>query len=131
MINLLSQVIGYFLKIIHGRIYNTCERDIGSTGGVRQDFGTREALFSLIVLLKKCRNQLKDFVLCYIDYQKALDYVKHAELIKLIQNKMIDENDQICIKKNLQTPPDETTQSFSIENGVRQGCVLYPCLFLL
>ena len=44
-------------------------------------YGTREALFGLNVLLQKCRDQSQN--LCFIDYEKAFDRVKHTELINL------------------------------------------------
>lgn len=138
MISLMSQVLKLFTKIIHGRIYNRCEKEISTTQfGFRQGFGTREALFSLSVLLQKCRDQRKNVCVCFIDYQKAFDCVNHSELIKLLEEKMVDRNDLAFIKKLYLNQiasvkvGNETTSSFPIEKGVRQGCVLSPLLFNL
>ncbi|CAG9833658.1 unnamed protein product [Diabrotica balteata] len=69
MISLLSQVLKLFLKIIHIRIYNRYERDNSPTQfGFRQRFRTREAFYSLTVLLQKCRDQQKYVFLCFTDY---------------------------------------------------------------
>lgn len=138
MISLMSQVLKLFTKIIHRRIYNRCEKEISPTQfGFRQGFGTREALYSLNVLLQKCRDQQKDVCLCFIDYQKAFDSVKHTELTGLLRERMVDDNDLAFIE-NLymnQTATvkvgNDTTQSFPIERGVRQGCVLSPLFFNL
>jgi len=66
----------------------------GSTQfGFKNGFGTREALFSLTVLLKKYRVQQKDVFLCFVDYQKAFDSVKHTEMVGLLRGRMIDHNE--------------------------------------
>ena len=49
------------LKIIHKRIYHKCERNISDNQfGFKSGIGTREALFSLQVLIQNCRDMNKD-----------------------------------------------------------------------
>ncbi|CAG9828610.1 unnamed protein product, partial [Diabrotica balteata] len=75
--------------------------------------------------------------LCFIDYPKAFDCVNHSELIRLPQERSIDENDLKIIKNLYMNQVAsvrvglESTSCFSIEKGVRQGCVLSPLLFNL
>ena len=138
LISLMSHALKVFLKIIHHRIYKKCEMDMGvEQFGFRHGFGTREALFSVMVLAQKCRDQRKDLFICFIDYEKAFDKVRHNTLLKCLTKKGLDKND-IDIIKNLYWSQEATvtteageTEALQIRRGVRQGCVLSPLLFNL
>jgi len=52
--------------------------------GFRNSVGTREAIFSLQVLIQRARDVNHDVYACFIDYQKAFDRVKHDKLIKIL-----------------------------------------------
>ena len=136
LISLMSHVLKIALRIIHQRIYTKCDQYVGEEQfGFRLGYGTREALFGLNVLLQKCRDQSQDVHLCFIDYEKAFDRVKHTELINLLCERGVDQCDSNFIK-NLyweQTASvkieDKLTNSVPIRRGVRQGCILSPTLF--
>lgn len=136
LISLMSHTLKIFLKIIHRRIYKKCEENFNNTQfGFRNGFGTREALFSINVLIQRCRDVNQDVHLCFIDYQKAFDRVKHNKLIRLLQNIGLDTRD-IKLIENLywnQTASilveDNSTPDIEICRGVRQGCILSPLLF--
>ena len=138
LISLMSHALKIVLKIIHQRIYRKCEQNISDEQfGFRQGLGTREALFGLTVLLQKCRDQSQDVYLCFIDYEKAFDRVRHTELIKLLNGQGLDCKD-VTLIKNLYWQQsaairvgDNTTADVPIKRGVRQGCVLSPLLFNL
>ena len=77
----------------------------------------------------------KDVYVCFIDYSKAFDTVKHEPLIELLQSLDIDPQDvkllanlywnqQVVVRHN-----GEISESISIKQGVRQGCVASPHLF--
>ncbi|CAF4958238.1 unnamed protein product [Pieris macdunnoughi] len=81
-ISLMSQVLKLFLSIIHERIRGKCDAQISeSQFGFRSGVGTREALFSLNVLVQKCRDLQTDVIICFVDYEKAFDRVKHEVLL--------------------------------------------------
>lgn len=138
LISLMSHTLKIVLKVIHQRIYRKCEQNISDEQfGFRQGLGTREALFCLTVLLQKCRDQSNDVYLCFIDYEKAFDRIKHTELINLLNNQGLDSRDITLIKSLYWEQSasirigDGVTSDIPVKRGVRQGCVLSPLLFNL
>ena len=75
----------------------------------------------------------KDVYVCFIDYSKAFDTVKHEPLIELLQSLDIDPQD-VKLLANLywnQQAAVRHNGEISIKQGVRQGCVASPHLFVL
>lgn len=136
LISLMSHTLKIVLKIIHRRIYRKCEQNISPEQfGFRLGLGTREALFGITVLLEKCRDQRKDVYLCFIDYEKAFDRIKHTAMMELLRGQGLDHED-VQLIKNLYWEQtgcvrigDTLTSGTPIRRGVRQGCVLSPLLF--
>ena len=54
------------------------------------DRGTRNAIFVLRRSVERMIEKQKDVYVCFIDYIKALDTVKHEPLIKLLHSLDID-----------------------------------------
>ena len=74
---------------------------------------------------------------CFIDYVKAFDCVDHNKLWKILKEMGMPDH-LTCLLRNLYAGQEEivrtehvTTDWFQIGNGVRQGCILSPCLFNL
>ena len=72
---------------------------------------------------------------CFIDYAKTFDCVDHHKLWKTLKEMGIP-NHLTCLLRNLYTGQEATVRTghgttdwFQIEKGVRQGCILSPCLF--
>ena len=86
---------------------------------------------------KKAREFQKNIYFCFIDYAKAFDYVYHNKLWKILQEMGIPDH-LICLLRNLYADQEATVRTrhgtrewFQIGKGVRQGCILSPCLFNL
>ena len=86
-------------------------------------------------LWKKEESSRKISFFCFIDYTKAFDYVDHDKLWKILQEMGIPDH-LICLLRNLYAGQEApfrtghgTTDWFQIGKGVRQGCILSPCLF--
>ncbi|GFN87873.1 endonuclease-reverse transcriptase [Plakobranchus ocellatus] len=98
--------------------------------GFMPDKGTRNAIFTLSMLMERCIEMQKDLYFCCIDYSKAFDKVKHVELFRMREKLDID-GKNLRVIKNLYW---DQTASVRIEGehgdfkpikrGVRQGCVM-------
>ena len=84
---------------------------------------------------KKQESSRKNTNFCFIDYAKAFDCVDHNKLWKILQEMGIPDH-LICLLRNLYAGQEATVRTghgttdwFQIGKGVRQGCILLPCLF--
>ena len=71
------------------------------------------------------------------DYAKAFDCVDHNKLWKILKEMGISDH-LTCLLRNLYAGQEATVRTghgttdwFQIGKGVRQGCILSPCLFNL
>ena len=135
-ISLMSHITKILLKIIHERIKNKIDTEVGEEQfGFRKNKGTREAILSIRLVIDKYIEVQKSIYICFIDYSKAFDRVQHEKLIKCLQEIGIDGKD-IRLIRNIyweQTASIRCENSYSpyieIRRGVRQGCILSPSLF--
>ena len=86
---------------------------------------------------KKQESSRKNIYFCFIDYAKAFDYVDHNKLWKILKEMGIPGH-MTCLLRNLYAGQEATvrighgtTDLFQIGKGVRQACILSPCLFNL
>ena len=85
----------------------------------------------------KKEESLRKIHFCFIDYAKALDCVDHNKLWKILKEMGIPEKPiWEYLLRNLYAGQEATvrtghgtTDCFQIGKGVRQGCILSPCLF--
>ena len=72
----------------------------------------------------------------FIDYAKAFDCVNHNKLWKILKEMGIPDH-LTCLLRNLYAGQEASVRTgcgtdwFQIGKGVRQGCILWPCLFNL
>ena len=85
--------------------------------------------------LKKQESSRKNLYFCFIDYAKAFACVDHNKLWKILKEMGISDH-LTCLLRNLYAGQEATvrtghgtTDCFQIGKGVRQGCILSPCLF--
>ena len=88
-------------------------------------------------IIEKAREFQKNIYFCFIEYAKALNCVDHNKLWKILQEMGIKDH-LTCLLRNLYAGQEATvrtghgtTELFQIGKGVRQGCILSPCLFNL
>ena len=86
---------------------------------------------------RKRREFQKNIYFCFIDYAKAFDCVDHNKLWKIL--KEMGTSDHLTyLLRNLYAGQEATVRTghgttdwFQIGRGVRQCCILLPCLFNL
>ena len=86
-------------------------------------------------ITEKAREFQKNIYSHFIDYAKAFDCVDHNKLWEILQEMGIPDH-LICLLTNLYAGQEATVRTghgttdwFLIRKGVRQGCILSPCLF--
>ena len=105
--------------------------------GFRKGRGTRDLIADIHWIIKKAREFQKSNYFCFIDYAKAFDCVDHNKLRKILKEMGIPDH-LICLLRNLYAGQEATVRTghgttdwFQKGKGVRQGCILSPCLFNL
>ena len=85
--------------------------------------------------MEKAREFQKNIYYCFIDYAKAFSCVDHSKLWKILEEMGIPDH-LTCLLRNLYAGQEATVRTghgtvdcFWIGKGVRQGCILLPCLF--
>ena len=124
------------LKILQARLqqYVNCELpDVQA--GFRKDRGTRGQIANICWITERAREFQKNIYFCFIDYAKAFDSVDHNKLWQFLKEMGIPDH-LTCLLRNMYASHEATvvtgpgtTDWFQIGKGVRQGCILSPCLF--
>ena len=126
------------LKILQARFQQHVNRELPDVQpGFRKGKETRDQIANICWIIKKAREFQKNIYFCFIDYAKAFDCVDPNKLWKILQEVGIPDH-LTCRLRNLYASQEAivrtghgTTDWFQIGNGVRQGCILSPCLFNL
>ena len=85
--------------------------------------------------MEEAREFQKNICFCFIDYAKAFDCVDHNQLWENLKEMGIPDH-LTCLLRSLYAGQEATVRTghgttdwFLIGEGVRQGCILIPCLF--
>ena len=103
--------------------------------GFRKGRGTRDQITNICWIIKKASKFQKNIYFCFIDYAKVFDCVDHNKLWKILREMGVPDH-RTCLLRNLYAGQEATVRTghgttdwFQIGKGVRQGCILSPCLF--
>ena len=101
--------------------------------GFRKGRGTRDQIANICWIIEKAREFQKNIYFCFIDYDKA--FKDHNILWKIMKEIGIPDH-LTCLLRNLYAGQEATVRTghgttdwFQIGQGVRQSCILSPCLF--
>ena len=110
--------------------------------GFRKGRETRNQIANIRWIIEKAGEFQRNIYFCFMDFAKAFDCVDNNKLWKIL--KEIEIPDQLshfsgdhitCLLRNLYAGQEATVRTghgttdwFQIGKGVRQGCILSPCL---
>ena len=103
--------------------------------GFRKGRGTRDQIANILWIMEKVKEFQKNIYFCFIDYAKAFDCVDHNKLWKILKEMGIPDHLN-CLLRSLYADQEATVGTghgkpdwFQIGKGIRQSCILSPCLF--
>ena len=126
------------LKILQARVQQYVNRELPDVqAGFRKGSGIRYQIASNCWNIEKAREFQKNIYFSFINYPNAFDCVDHNKLWKIVQEMGIPDH-LTCLLRNLYAGQEATVRTghgatdwFQRGKGVRQGCILSPCLFNL
>ena len=126
------------LKILQARLQQYVNHELPDVqAGFRKGRGTRDHIANIRWMIEKAREFQKNIYFYFIDYAKAFECVDHNKLWKILKEKGIPDH-LTCFLRNLYAGQEATVRTghgttdwLQIGKGVRQGCILSPCLFNL
>ena len=126
------------LKILQARLQQHMNQEFPDIqDGFRKGRGTREQIANICWIIEKAREFQKNIYFCLIDCTETFDCVDHNKLWKILKEMGIPDH-VTCLLRNLYAdqeatvrPGHETMDWFQVWKGVRQDCILSPCLFNL
>ena len=126
------------LKTLQARLQQLVNWELSDVqAGFRKGRGIRDQIADTCWITEKVTEFQKNICFCCINYAKAFDCVDHNKLWKILKEMGIPDH-LTCLLRNLYAGQEATVRTghgtsdwFQIGKGVRQGCILSPCLFNL
>ena len=123
------------LKILQDRLLQYMNHELPDVkAGLRKGRRNGDRTANICWIIKKAREFQKNIYFCFIDYAKAFDCVDHNKLWKILKEMGIPDH-LTRFLRNLYAGQEATVRTghgttdwFQIGKGVRQGCILSPCL---
>ena len=105
--------------------------------GFRKGRGTRDQIANICWIIENAREFQQNIYFCFIDYAKAFNCVDHNKLWTILKEMGIPDHLTYLLRilyagqEATVRTAHGTTDWFQIGKGVRQGCILSPCLLNL
>ena len=124
-ISLASKVM---IKILQARLQQYMNHELPDVqADFRKSRGTRDQISNICWIMEKAREFQENIYFCFIDYDKAFDFVDHNKLWKILKEMGIPDH-LTCLLRNLYAGQEAivrighgTTDWFQIGKGVHQG----------
>ena len=135
-IALISHASKVMFKILQVRLQQCVNHELPDVqAGFRKGRRSRDQIANIHWIIEKAKEFQKNIYLCFFDYIKAFDCMDHNKLWKILKEMGIPDH-LTCLLRILYTGQEATVRTehgktdwFQIGEGVRQGCILSPCLF--
>ena len=122
-------------KILQARVQQYMNHELPDVqAGFRKGRRTRDQIANICLIIEKAKAFQKNIYICFIDYTKAFDCVDHNKLWKILKEKGIPDH-LTCLLRDLYGGQEATVRNghgttdwFQVGKGIRQGCILSPCL---
>ena len=133
---LISHAIKVMLKILQASLQQYVNRELPDVKGrFIKGRGTRDQIANIHWIIEKAKKFQKNIYFCFLNHAKALDCVDQNKLWKILQETGIPDHLSFLLR-NVYAGQEVTVRTghgkmdwFKIGKGVRQGCILSPCLF--
>ena len=130
----ISCAIKVMLKILLARLQQYMNHELPDVqAGFRKGRGTRDQIANICWIIEKAREIQKN--ICFINNAKAFDCVDHNKRWKILKEMGIPDH-LTCLLRTVYAGQEATVRTghgttdwFQIGKGVRQVCILSPCLF--
>ena len=134
----ISHASKVMVKSLQARFYQYVNREFPDLqAGFTKGRGNRDQIANIRWIIEKARECQKNIYFCFTDYAKAFNCVDHNKLGNILKEMGIPDH-LTCLLRNLYAGQETTVRTrhgttdwFKIGKGVRQGCILSPCLFNL
>ena len=124
-------------KILQARFQHVNHEFSDIQAGFRKGRNTRDKIANIRWMIEKAREFQKSIYFCFIDYARDFDCVDHNKLWKILKEMGIPDH-MTCLLRNLYAVQEATVRTrhgttdwFQRGKGLRQGCILSPCLYNL
>ena len=127
-----AYLIIYQLEVIYFLFQYVLVSCLFGAAGFRKGKGIRDQIVKIHSIIEKAKEFQKN--ICFVDYTNAFDCVDHDKLWKILKETEIPDY-LTCFLRNPYAGQEATVRIghvakdwFQIGKGVRQGCILSPCL---
>ena len=137
-IALLSNPSKVLMRIILNRIKESMDEQLREEqAGFRSNRSCIDHINTLRIIVEQSQEFISNLYLLFIDFEKAFDSINRNSMWRVLQKygiprKIINIIKETYNKYRCRVIHDgKVTEPFSINSGVRQGCILSPTIFLL
>jgi hypothetical protein len=135
---LLSTIGKVFNRIILNRMKDQVDKELrDQQTGFRKERSCTDKIATLRIIIEQSQEWNASLYINFIDFEKAYDSLDRETLWKLLRHYGIPEKMVNIIKNSYEgmtckiVHEGQLTETFEVETGVRQGCLLSPIIFLI